>query len=187
MADENRLKIFDMKGNFMSTVDQIEEEVKENAEHATQTVKDHVASAAESMQQEVKAKAEQEMQRGAGDVSAVADAVRLAADDLDTRERGAAARLARGAASSLDGVAQELDGKSVDQIADDIASFGRRNPLLLVGGAAVLGLAVGRFLTATTPNEDAYVDDETATAAPAATTGPRPVAPTTVGVAHGAS
>ncbi|RED12867.1 hypothetical protein [Pontivivens insulae] len=173
----------------MSVQENVKDELADNAEHAKETVKDHVVSAAETVQSDLKSKAEVEMQRSAGDVSAVADAVRVAGDDLAARDRHAAARLANGAASSLDAVARELDGKSVEDVADAVASFGRRNPLALIGGAAVAGFFLGRFVTATTPGEDDYADEsDVAPAAPVATaSGPRPVAPMTAGVSNGVS
>ena len=173
----------------MSVKENVKDELVDNAEHAKETVKDHVTSAAESIQHDLKGKAEVEMQRGAGDVSAVADAVRTAGDDLAARDRLAAARIANGAASSLEAVARELDGKSIEDVTDAVASFGRRNPLALIGGAAVAGFFLGRFVTSTTPEIDDYDDeDEVAVAVPVATTtGPRPAAPMTAGVSNGVS
>lgn len=50
--------------------------------------------------------------------------------------------------AQINSVAAHLRNKPVDEMVDDVAVFARRNPLLFLGGAALMGFAAARFLKA---------------------------------------
>ena len=56
--------------------------------------------------------------------------------------------LFRGAARGLDALSQALQGNSMSGLASDITDFGRRNPAVFLGGAALAGFALARFAQA---------------------------------------
>jgi len=55
------------------------------------------------------------------------------------------------AASQVENVARYLHDKNLGQVVGDLESFARREPVLFVGGALVVGLLGGRFLKSTAP------------------------------------
>jgi hypothetical protein len=79
-------------------------------------------------------------QLGAGAETAgrFASSMRLAADDLD-RENPMLARLVRGVAHNVDNYADNLEGKTVEQLAKNASDLTRRQPALVFGAAAIAG------------------------------------------------
>lgn len=81
-----------------------------------------------------------------------ADAARNAAEAFDANSLQAAAL--DHLAQNIEGVTDALRQKTVEGLADDVAVFARRNPLLFLGGAAAVGFAAARFLKSS-PEADA--------------------------------
>ena len=86
-----------------------------------------------------------------------ADAARNAADAFDANSLQAAAL--DHLAQNIEGVTDALRQKTVEGLADDVAVFARRNPLLFLGGAAAVGFAAARFLKSSPEPEDADIAD----------------------------
>lgn len=80
-------------------------------------------------------------------------AIHKASDELDDRDQQSAARLARHAASGLEQVGEAMKGRSVQDIAGSIAAFARERPTAFFLGAALAGIALGRFARASSPDE----------------------------------
>jgi hypothetical protein len=77
-----------------------------------------------------------------------ADAVRKAGDELTARDQSMASRLVGQAADSLEGLSRTVADKRPEELLDAVRDFGRRNPAAFIGGAVLLGLAIGRFARA---------------------------------------
>ena len=75
--------------------------------------------------------------------------------DIDSLQ----ARAAQQVADQIEGVAQHLRGTDLNKVIHDTSEFARRNPLLFIGGAAILGLAATRFLKARDPKRVDYGRD----------------------------
>lgn len=61
------------------------------------------------------------------------------------------AQMVAAVSQQIDGMARQLLERPLDEVIDDAAVFARRNPLLVLGGAAILGFAAARFLKAEPP------------------------------------
>ncbi|ESX07714.1 hypothetical protein X766_34510, partial [Mesorhizobium sp. LSJC255A00] len=55
------------------------------------------------------------------------------------------------AASGLERLSSSLKQKPFSQVLDDVQSFGRQNPGVLLAGSVLAGLALGRFIKASPP------------------------------------
>ena len=59
------------------------------------------------------------------------------------------------AASRVEGLSDYLQKKSLSDVVGDVERFARRDPVLFLGGALLVGLLGGRFLRSAAPGESA--------------------------------
>ena len=59
------------------------------------------------------------------------------------------------AASQVEGLSDYLQKKSLGDVVGDVERFARRDPVLFLGGALLVGLLGGRFLRSAAPGESA--------------------------------
>lgn len=85
-------------------------------------------------------------ERAAEAIGHVAQALRETGDQLRAKEMPAAEDYLGRAATQAEGIARYLQEKQLGQVISDLESFARREPVLFVGGALVVGLLGGRFL-----------------------------------------
>jgi hypothetical protein len=101
---------------------------------------------------------ERQRETVASGLSSVADAFRHLGDGLKdetpTPIAGIAAGLGNKVGNQVDQVAHYLEDRDIRQIAADTESFARRHPVLFVGGAFLMGLAISRFLKSATRLHD---------------------------------
>ena len=127
-----------------------------------------------------------------------ADAVRKAGDELTARYQSMASRLVGQAADSLEGLSRTVADKRPEELLDAMRDFGRRNPAAFIGGAVLLGLAIGRFARASGENASQMNVDRrlgdgggdwrrNETWAQGASTTPGAAAPPAFGVSDGAA
>ena len=123
----------------------------------TNHVKDAVQDAKAEAQQGVRTAAENVQQSAIDQTEQSATAAHRASDAFDAGSLQAAAldQLAQG----LDGLSRSLQERSIDGLADDVAMFARRNPLLFLGGAALAGFAAARFLKSSPTQTSAVTED----------------------------
>lgn len=91
--------------------------------------------------------------RAAAGLGGVADAIRHAGDELRARNEGLAGYIDR-ASDQLRQLADQIREKGAEDIAADVAEFGRRRPAIFIGGAFIIGLGLARFLKSTAPREE---------------------------------
>jgi hypothetical protein len=120
-------------------------EFKDKLSFETERTKSRLAQAAEPVKQQARDFAERQKQAGAEQIGGVARAVKGTAEQLE-RELPFAAEYVRQAADSLEGAADTLRQKSVDDIAHSIADFARQQPAAFLGGAVLAGFVLARFL-----------------------------------------
>lgn len=138
------------------------EQIEANARSEAQRAKESTRSAAAEMTDAAKAKgreagnalAEEARRRGeeaknatAAEINTVSEAFRRAARDL---QAGSPQERTFGyLADNLASVSDTVRDKDLGEMLDDVTSFARRNPLVFLGGAALLGFALTRFGRAT--------------------------------------
>jgi hypothetical protein len=102
------------------------------------------------VQQQANSQITRQKDTAASELSTVVNAVRRFGETLNNEGNGPIARFAAQygdkAANSLDRVAQYLREQDPKRLLDDVQSFGRRQPALLIGGAFLLGFAGARVL-----------------------------------------
>ncbi len=117
------------------------------SEPGTQTaLKNEIASARQQMTDGVKNAADTVKADAANEVSSVAEAAEAARDTLP--EDHIADPMLDHAVQALGQVAEHLKSTDIDALAHQASDFARRNPALVLGGAALLGFAAARFLKA---------------------------------------
>ena len=88
--------------------------------------------------------------RVAETIQSYAEAADVAGKAFAEKDSARTARLMQGAASALRDFAGSLDSKPMGDVVEDLRSYGRAHPALLVGGAMLAGVALGR-LTRSSP------------------------------------
>lgn len=130
--------------------------LKAQARSATERVRGEARQFADSTRQKAVQAVETQQHKLTGTMGDFADAIRTAGDELTQRNQGFAAQLVRQAADGLEGVSRSLDNRTPGEMLDSVRDFGRRHPMAFIGGAALIGLAVGRFIRASAePDYDA--------------------------------
>ncbi|PVA08191.1 hypothetical protein [Thalassorhabdomicrobium marinisediminis] len=113
--------------------------IKDGAQDLAHKAQEQVTGAAEDA-------AESARQTAVEQADTYADAVHDAEQNFDPNSLQAEAL--RQVSSTIEGFTSQLRDKPVDEMLDDAAVFARRNPLLVLTGAAVLGFAAARFMKA---------------------------------------
>ncbi|OSP52956.1 hypothetical protein [Pseudoruegeria sp. SK021] len=90
--------------------------------------------------------AQQAQESAADEVSSVASALRTAAEEL--RHGSPQERTFSQLANGLADASEAVRDKDLGEIVGDLNAFARRNPLIFLGGAALLGFAATRFAKA---------------------------------------
>jgi hypothetical protein len=101
-------------------------------------------SAAEHARSAASEKIEEQKKAASRSIDSFAQAVRRASDELQDQDQTAAAQLIQQAAGGLESLSRTLSNQSLGDMINTVRDFGRRNPVALAGGAALLGLALGR-------------------------------------------
>ncbi len=92
--------------------------------------------------------AEGQKNHAADQIDGIASAFDRVGNDLRSNDNAWAGRYAGELAGRLQGVANRARTSSVDELVGDVERFGRERPAAFLAGAALLGLAASRFMTA---------------------------------------
>jgi hypothetical protein len=118
------------------------------ARDAGEKAKRAAGDTASTVTDNVKELLDRQLATGATMVGQFASSIRLAADDLG-REAPMLGGLIRGFANSVDGYADGLQDKTVEQLARSASDFTRRQPALVFGLAALAGFLALRTFKST--------------------------------------
>lgn len=124
------------------------EKAKEVVGQAGQVLKAEAQSFASAAQERVRTEAQKGAQVGARTLGDFANAVRRAGDELSQSDQSPASHLVRQAADGLESLSRNLADKDPGDLLNSVRDFGRRNPAAFIGGAVLVGLALGRFARA---------------------------------------
>ncbi|UCI18412.1 hypothetical protein FJ970_25590 [Mesorhizobium sp. B2-1-8] len=96
-------------------------------------------------------KAEETQRDIESSLAALGGALRAASDHLANHDERTASKFALEAAGGLERLSSSLKQKPLGQVLEDVQSFGRQNPGVLLAGSVLAGLALGRFIKASPP------------------------------------
>ncbi|MDX1144400.1 nutrient deprivation-induced protein [Sinorhizobium medicae] len=97
---------------------------------------------------------EDEKNVAARQLEGVAAALEKVGSELEQSDQRAIGRYAKQIGTSLHSFARKAEGRNLGEIAGMVEDFGRKQPLAFLGTAAIAGLAVSRFLTASPPRRN---------------------------------
>jgi hypothetical protein len=120
-------------------------EWKRQASSAAEDAKMAFGAASGTVKERARKVAEQQKKVGAEQIGGVARAVHGAAHELE-QELPHAAGFIHDAAAKLEGAANSLRERSVDDLIRGLNNFARTQPAAFLGGAVLAGFAFSRFL-----------------------------------------
>jgi len=129
-----------------SAADTVREAGKESAE----TLRDTVHDAAGKVSAEATGAMEKARTGAAQEVKDLADALRTAAGELD--DGSPQRRMIGTVARNLEQVSDALHDRSIGDMLGQMNGLAKRNPMLFLGGAALLGFAATRLAVASAPD-----------------------------------
>jgi len=112
---------------------------------AVDALKDGAHALGEQARERVAGYAEGQRDVITGHLDTFAEAIRKASDDLSQHDQTLASQVVRQAAGGLESLSRSIHGASFGDVVDSVRAFGRRNPAAFIGGAVLVGFAVGRF------------------------------------------
>lgn len=154
-------------------------EVKKTASDLAEHARDAAGEAVDSASSAAKSQAREAKSSVADEMSGVASALRTAAEEMrkGSPQERTFGQIAEGLADASDAVRD----KDLGTMVDDVTRFARNNPLVFLGGAALVGFAATRFAKASAARPTSQPASP-ATGYPVATAGaaaPAPTAPST--------
>jgi ElaB/YqjD/DUF883 family membrane-anchored ribosome-binding protein len=132
-----------------SVTGKVAEEVKDQAAGLADRAKEEIGAATDK----VRSIAADQKDLIAAQVGGVAGAMDRAASDLE-QNNGASAQYARMIADNAEKLSDTIRNNNVDELLGMAQDFGRKQPALFVGAAALLGFAASRFVLASAKRRD---------------------------------
>lgn len=152
--------INDAKIALSSATETAKVQVSELAEQAKVKVGELTSQATDKVKEQIGGQKD----KAAEGLTAITDAIRQSATTLEEKGQAPIAGAVTGFAGQIENFAGYLQGKSVDELAEDVTAYAKQNPQLFVGGAFLLGIALARFLKSSSRNSSGYYNTSTVTA-----------------------
>lgn len=135
-----------MAHDMRENAKEIGKQVQEKASEVGEQIRAQGTELANQAQGKVKSTLETQKQKGVGELSGLAEAVRQTSQNLREQHKESAAQYAERAAEQMDRMVQYFDSRDVGELLNETEMFARRHPEAFLGGAFMLGLVAGRFL-----------------------------------------
>jgi hypothetical protein len=110
----------------------------------TDRLRDKAAGLAGQAKEQASSMFDQRKSTAVSEIDGLVSALRQAGGQLEGSQ--VAGRLITTAAERLESVSRAIDGRSLDDLKDDVERLARRNPAIFLGGAMAIGLIAARFL-----------------------------------------
>ena len=132
-----------------ATAQEAAQNVKETAQDVMQQTKETAGQVVDQAKDQATSQIESRKDQAVESISSVAQALRQAGNHLRQNEQAPVAQYADKAADRVEQFANQLRGKDVQEIMQDVEMYARRQPAVFLGGAFVVGLLAARFLKST--------------------------------------
>lgn len=129
-----------------AATDNLSDKAKSAASTASENLKNTAQDVAGTVSQEAQHYADQTKETAADEVKSVASALRTAAEDL--RSGSPQERTFSQIADGLADASEAIRGKDLGELVNDLNGFAKRNPMVFLGSAALIGFAATRFAKA---------------------------------------
>ena len=171
------------KADFASAKSEVTERLQQEKQTATEVLHDAQHDLAEKASEYATEAKEAVTQQAEGvqrnisaNMAAFGGALRAASEHLANSDQRKASKFVLDAAGGLERLASSLKDKPFEEVLGEVRSFGRDNSPMLIAGSVLAGLALGRFLKSSAPDDpDArpagYGDDEAGRGDPSETSG----------------
>lgn len=117
-------------------------------DHAAEDAKAKARQAADQVKTQGKSQLEGYRETAADELEAVAQSAKAAAQELEGQDRLGLSNYVSTMAQSMVKLSDDLRGKSVDQLFQDVNRLARDNPGLFIAGSVALGFGLTRFARA---------------------------------------
>src|SRR5690606_11683254 len=129
----------------------------QDLEHVTQDAKHKAREAAEQVKAQGKEQLDSYRDTAAAEIEKVAQGAKAAAAELESQDQTGLSHYVADMAQSMVKLADDLRGKSVDQLFGEVNRLARDNPALFITGSIALGFGLTRFARASSRHtEDDY-------------------------------
>ena len=146
------------------TKDRVREEAhsaKAEARKAADSVRDTASDLSNKAREKAQEQGEKGKEQVAGGLEDFAAAVRKASEELGSRDQSMASNLVREVAGGLEQASRTIHGKDIGELTQSVARFARERPATFLVGAALAGLALGRFARSSGEHDERdYAGDE---------------------------
>jgi hypothetical protein len=123
-------------------------------------VKQDVKEATRQAKTKAREQVESGQHRVAEEADTLSDAIDAAAASFDEHDRQGLARYTRELSTRLSDAAHHLEGRSIDELADDAKRLARENPALFMLGSVAIGFGLSRFFKASEKHQHGRYDSE---------------------------
>jgi gas vesicle protein len=155
IEDEDELASSNMSSsnnsNFNDNSSSFTDQVKDTASQAFQQTQQAAGQMLDKAKDTVKDQLSTQKDRATDSMGGFTDALHQTGQQLRQNGQGAFGDYADSLASQVDRAVGFLRERDVDQLVSDVENFARKQPALFIGGAVLLGIAVGRFLKSSSP------------------------------------
>ena len=150
----------------------------DKAKSAAHDAGDAARQKARHLRDEMKEKAAdlaaEQKARAAGKIKDLGESLDRAAEKLEDEDDRTFARIARGAAEQLQSFSQTLEGGDLSGLGDKAGNLARQRPAVFLGAAFLGGVALGQFLSSSTPSRREREPEHAGLAYPAGQHSPEP-------------
>ena len=128
----------------------VTQQAKQAAADIADKAKGAAADTAQKVADTARSQADAAKSAAADEISGVASAMRAAAEEM--RSGSPQERTFGQIAEGIADVSDAMREKDLSTMVQDVSDFARRNPLVFLGGAALIGFAATRFARASRPD-----------------------------------
>jgi len=117
-------------------------------EDAKQAIRDNAGKVGQQASDKVRGLAAQGQERAGGALDQLSRMLTDAAGQVDDKLGAQYGQYARQAATSVQGLSDQVRNKDVDELLEDARGFVRKSPAVAIGAAAAIGFVLARLVSA---------------------------------------
>jgi ElaB/YqjD/DUF883 family membrane-anchored ribosome-binding protein len=124
----------------------ITEQVKQGTQQVVQQTQQAANQAIEGAKGQAQGMLQSRKSEMTGNLNTMAQALRQTGESLRMQNQEPVANMTDNLAQRIEGVANYFDQRDIGSLISEAESYARQNPIVVVGGAFLLGVAAARFL-----------------------------------------